>query len=107
MNCALAFLLTALVFSLSYFSTVLVRSSKGLMVAAGALLAFSVIKFAVLLAWPWINFPALSPLQFTQLEQGVVTGFAPHLGISVAIRVAIILLFPIGALFLLQKRDIE
>ena len=40
-------------------------------------------------------------------SQRTVTGISNHLGVSVAIRAAIILLFPFATQFVLQKTDVD
>ena len=56
--------------------------------------------------WPGIHLPKLVLQEFSISNLGV-TGIANHLGVSVAIRAAIILLFPFAAQFVLQKMDID
>jgi hypothetical protein len=106
MNCVVGFLLAALVFGLTYFSTVLIRSAKGVMLGAGVLVAYVALKGVAEHYWPWIALPTVIPSEFTQTALRT-TGFADNLGIFLAIRALVLLLFPVAALFLLQKRDIE
>jgi hypothetical protein len=56
--------------------------------------------------WPGIHLPNFVLQEFIQSNQGV-TGMSEHLGLSVAIRAAIILLFPLATQFVLQKTDID
>ena len=106
LNCLAAFLLAALVLGLTYFSTVLIRSAKGVMLGAGVLVAYIVVKEVIAHYWPGITLPNLIPTEFAQTPQRT-TGFADNLGVFLAIRALVVLLFPVAALFLLQKRDIE
>jgi len=106
LNIAASFLLSALVFSVTYLFTVLARHAKGLMLGAFALLLYLLLKDAVKHYWPSIILPDLIPVEFAHTGQEV-TGFVKDLGLSFSIRLAVILLFPLAAQFLLQKRDIE
>jgi hypothetical protein len=106
LNCAVAFLLAALVFGLTYFSTVLAKSAKGVMLGAGILVAYIALKEVAAHYWPWITLPNVIPTGYTTTPLQVVS-FANNLGIFLVIRALVLLLFPVAALFLLQKRDIE
>ena len=112
LNCVGGFLLAALVFGLTYFSTVLVRNVKGVMLGAGVLLSYIVLKEVVSHYWPWISLPTIIPQEFavshpSQTSGRAVISFVDNLGLFLTIRFAVILLFPLAAQFLLQKRDIE
>ena len=56
--------------------------------------------------WPGIHLPNLVLQEFIQSHREV-TGISSYLGVSVVIRAAIILLFPLAAQFVLQKTDID
>jgi len=76
------------------------------MLGAGILVAYVVVKEVLTHYWPWITLPNVIPTEFAQTSQRT-TGFADNLGVFLAIRALVVLLFPVAALFLLQKRDIE
>ncbi len=61
LTCFASFLLAGLIFSLTYFSTILVKSSKGTMLAAGALLGYVILKAVVAHYWPSVELPGLLP----------------------------------------------
>jgi hypothetical protein len=106
LNFVAAFLLAALVFSLTYFSTVLVKHAKGLIYGAGVLVGYIFLEQVVPHYWPGIHLPTLVLQAFIQSHRNV-TGISNHVGVSVAIRAAIILLFPFATQFVLQKTDID
>ena len=106
LNFVAAFLLAGLVFSLTYFSTVLVKHAKGLIYGAGVLVGYIFLEQVVPHYWPGIHLPTLVLQEFIQSHRNV-TGISNHLGVSVAIRAAIILLFPFATQFVLQKTDID
>lgn len=105
LTCCAAFLLAGLIFSLTYFSTVLIKSSKGAMLAAGCLLGYLILGAMVKHYWPGFELPGLLLREF-QFSHHTFAGFADHLGLSMAIRAVIILLFPFAAQFVLEKADI-
>ncbi len=105
LNCVAAFLLAALVFGLSYFSTVLVKSSKGVMLAAGIMLGYFVLGAILNHYWPSINLPSPILSEFGPSTSDLPQ-FADHLGALVAIRAAVVLLFPFGAQLVLEKTDL-
>jgi hypothetical protein len=106
LNFGAAYLLAGLVFSLTYFSTVLVKHAKGLIYAAGVLVGYMFLEQIVPHYWPGIHLPNLVLQEFIQSNR-LVTGVSNHLAASVVIRGAITLLFPFAAQFVLQKIDIE
>jgi hypothetical protein len=106
LNFVAAFLLAGLVFSLTYFSTVLAKHAKGLIYGAGVLVGYLFLEQVVPHYWPGIHLPNLVLQEFIQSHL-FVTGISNHLGVSVAIRAAIILLFPLATQFVLQKTDID
>jgi hypothetical protein len=106
LNFGAAFLLAGLVYSLTYFSTVLAKHAKGLIYGAGVLVGYMFLEQIVPHYWPGIHLPNLVLQEFIQSDRQV-TGISNHLGISMVIRAAIILLFPFAAQYVLLKTDLE
>ncbi len=106
LNFVAAFLLAGLVFSLTYFSTVVMKHAKGIIYGAGVLVGYIFLEQVVPHYWPGIHLPTLVLQEFSQSHHNV-TGISNHLGVSVAVRAAIILLFPFATQFVLQKMDID
>jgi ABC-type transport system involved in multi-copper enzyme maturation permease subunit len=99
-----AFLVAALVFGVTYFSTVIVKHSRGVMLAAGSLLGYVILQAIVKHYWPNVELPHLIPDVFQAGPEGVT--FTNHLGLWLAIRAAVVLLFPFAAQMVLEKTDI-
>ncbi len=105
LNIGAACLLAGLVFSLTYFATVLVKHAKGVMLAMGALLGYVILEAVVEHYWPGFHLPTLVLQEFTH-NRYMITGTADHLGLSIAMRAVVILLLPFAAQLALQKTDI-
>jgi hypothetical protein len=82
------------------------KHAKGLIYVAGVLLAYFLLEQVVPHYWPGIHLPNLELQNFIQSKLRVI-GISHHLGVSVAIRAAIILLFPFATQFVLQKIDVD
>jgi hypothetical protein len=106
LNFGSAYLLAGLVFSLTYFSTVVAKHAKGLIYGAGVLVGYIFLEMMVPHYWPGIHLPNLVLQEFIQSNR-LVTGVSDHVGVSVVIRAAIILLFPFAAQYVLLKTDLE
>jgi hypothetical protein len=106
LNFGAAYLLAGLVFSLTYFSTVIAKHAKGLIYGAGVLVGYLFLEQIVPHYWPGIHLPHLVLQEFIQSNR-LVTGISNHIGVSMIIRVAIILLFPFAAQYVLLNTDLE
>jgi hypothetical protein len=106
LNFGAAYLLAGLVFSLTYFSTVMTKHAKGLIYGAGVLVGYIFLEMIVPHYWPGIHLPHLVLQEFVQSHL-VVRDISSYLGVSAVIRGAIILVFPFAAQLVLQKIDIE
>jgi hypothetical protein len=106
LNFGAAYLLAGLVFSLTYFSTVVAKHAKGLIYGAGVLVGYLFLEQIVPHYWPGIHLPHLVLQEFVQSHL-VVSAISSYLGVSAVIRAAIILVFPFAAQFVLQKIDLE
>ena len=105
LNCIAAFLLAALIFGLTYFSTVLVKHSKGLMLAVGIMLGYFILGAVLNHYWPSISLPSPILSEFGPSASDLPQ-LAHHLGAFVAIRAAVVLLFPFAAQLALKKTDL-
>jgi hypothetical protein len=105
LSCIIVFLLVALVFSLTYFSTVAFKHARGIIFAAGVLIAYPILAMRIKHYWPAIHMPGLFLQQFT-FARGQVYSFTDHLGLSMAIRAGVVLLLPFAAQLVLEKTDI-
>jgi hypothetical protein len=105
LHCAAGLLLTGLIFGLTYFSSVLLKS-RGLMLSVGVLLAYLISKAVVKHYDPSINLPDITLTEFS-MSGPMGAGFADRLGLAIALRAALALLFPVAAQLLLEQRDID
>lgn len=105
LHCATVILFVGLIFGLTYLCGILARN-KGMMMAAGVLLAYLVLKVVVGHYWPNVVLPDFMMSEFSE-ESGRMMGFADHLALSIVLRTAAMLAFPFAAQMLLQKRDID
>ncbi len=106
-RCVADLLIVALVFGLTYCSTVLLKL-KGLLASIGLLAWYPLcLKPIVRHYWPSVSLPDMMLTEFARSPNGRILGLADHLGPSIAIRAAVVLIFPFAAILLLQKRDIE
>jgi|SRR5579884_22095 len=99
---ASAFLLSALIFSVTYFFTVVMKHSRGIILGGGLLVGYIVLKIILQHYWPGIELPELMMQQYkAQFRE-----LADHLWISAAFRAGVLLLFPLAAQFVLEKADV-
>jgi len=110
LHCTSGLLLAGLIFGLTYFSSVLARR-HGVQLAIGVVLVvltFDIASPMVQHYWPQIILPNFTLTEFSfTLSPTMPAGFADHLGLSIALRAALALAFPIAAQILLQQRDID
>ncbi|HEX3436916.1 MAG TPA: hypothetical protein VHT24_09115 [Pseudacidobacterium sp.] len=99
------FLVVALVFSLTYFFTIVVKNIRGVILGAGVLVGYVFLAARIKHYWPNVELPSLMQRPFAIFNEGI-TGFTDHLGMLLLLRTAIILLFPLAAQIVLQKVDI-
>ncbi len=103
LTCCAGFLLNGLIFSVTYFSTVLVKHSKGIMLAAVLVLGYLVLGIVVSHYWPAVHLPGLVLPEFALQT---MSGIGENLWISIVARAGVILLFPLAAQVLLEKSDL-
>jgi hypothetical protein len=102
-------LFAGLVFGLTYFSMIIVKSMRGIILGAGVLLGYVVLNIIIGSFWPSIHLPSI----FLDVHQQFINSLPPstsHANVSFAVsaatRFVVLLLFPTAAQILLQKRDI-
>jgi hypothetical protein len=105
LHCVAGLLLAGSMFGLTYFSSVLTRG-RGVTLAVGVIVADVIAKSVVKHYWPDITLPNLTLTEFS-ISRSMIAGFADHLGLSIALRAALALSFPVAAQLLLQQRDID
>lgn len=99
-----ALLFSGLVYSVTYFSTIVLKRAMGVVLGVGILIGY-VILSALLHHYYSIHLPSLIPSLF-DIENHRLTGLADHLGISFIARAIVMLLFPIAAQLILDRAEI-
>jgi hypothetical protein len=106
LNDVILFLFCGLIFGVVYLLTIVLKNALGTL-AAGGLLAGYVILGGVIHHYYDLQLPYLMLRGYVSSPvTGAVVGIADHIGISVAIRTAVLLLFPIAAQLILERSDI-
>jgi hypothetical protein len=105
LHCVAGLLLTGLMFGLTYFTSVLVKS-RGVLLSIGVIAAYTIAKLVVKHYWPEVTLPDFTLTEFS-ISRSMIAGFADHLGLSIALRAVLVMAFPIAAQILLQQRDID
>ena len=81
------------------------KHSKGVILAAGVLLGYIILKTVVNHYWPSVDLPPLIAAGFFG-PSSRLPALANHLGAFLAARAGFILLFPIAAQLMLEKTDL-
>lgn len=97
-------LFSGLVYSVTYFSTIVLKRAMGVVPGIGILTGY-VILSGLLHHYFSIHLPSLIPGLF-DFENHRLTGLADHLGISFIARAIVMLLFPIAAQLILDRAEI-
>jgi hypothetical protein len=105
LHCAAGLLLVGLMFGLTYFCSVLLKS-RGVLLGIGILVVYLIGKSVVKHYWPDLTLPDLTLTEFTITPFGGAS-FSDHLGLEIALRTAVALAFPVAAQMLLQQRDVD
>ena len=107
LNCLIVVLFAGLIFGVTYFSTIAVKHARGVMLGAGIILGYLVLGALVHHYWPAIEFPKLVMRAFqTSPVSNEPVSLSDQLGLSLAMRAAVMLLFPVAAQVLLERSDI-
>lgn len=99
-------LFSGLVYSVSYFSTILTRRSIGVMLGAGLFVAYLVTRAVLHHFYPALYLPNLIPPVFQDDAQGKFFGLSSHLAYIFAARAAFVMVFPIAAHILMSLSEI-
>ncbi|MGB0124846.1 MAG: hypothetical protein WA419_10860 [Silvibacterium sp.] len=98
-------LFSSLVFSLTYFSTIVTKRLSGVLLGAGILIGYVVLSLLIGHYYPSIKLPSPIPNLFN-FSHHSFNGLADHLGLSIAIRTVVVLLFPLAAQVILDRSEI-
>lgn len=100
-----ALLFSGLVFSLTYFSTIVLKRMSGVITGAGILVGYVVLRLVIAHYYPSIQLPDPIPNLFN-FDHQTFNGLSDHLGLSLSIRAAVMLAFPIAAQLILDRSEI-
>jgi len=100
-----ALLFAGLIYGLTYFSTVLIKRASGVMLGAGILVGYLILRGVIHHYYPSIHFPDLIMNVF-DISHPSLYGVNEHLGINVAARAVVMLLFPLAAQVILERSEI-
>ncbi len=105
LNAIAAFLFCGLVFGIVYLMTIVLKNALGI-VAGGGVLAGYVILSALLDHYTGYKLPELLLRVFNPPSHDGSMAFTNVLGVSMAVRAGVVLLFPIAAQLVLERSDI-
>lgn len=99
-----ALLFAGLIYGLTYFSTIVLKRSIGVMLGAGIVLAYLILSGLVHHYYPTVHLPSLILVPLTFESHRVV--FANNLALQMVVRAVAMMAFPVAAQVLLEKSEI-
>jgi hypothetical protein len=100
-----ALLFSGLVYSVTYFSTIVLQRMSGVLLGAGILVGYIVLRLVIAHYYPSIQLPNPIPSLFN-LDHHAFNGLSDHLGLSLAVRAVVMLAFPVAAQVILDRAEI-
>lgn len=102
--CALSLLVSGLVYSVTYFATVLVKHSRGAIFAAAGFILYPLLGSIVHHYWPQIEFPAMvAPV--LHVVRNNFAGFEPHWQVSMIARACVMLVLLFASQALMERGE--
>jgi hypothetical protein len=101
--CVLIF--CGLVFSVTYFSTIVVKHARGVVLGAGLLAGYVALGMVVKHYWPSVELPHMIPTPFA-FDSHHLQGLSDSFGLSIAAHALVVLAFPVVAQLVLERADI-
>jgi hypothetical protein len=98
-------LCAGLIYSLTYFSTIVLKRAMGIMLGAGLLVGYGVLRLLMYHYYPAVHLPNLTITLFHIREHGQLV-LSNNLAISIAIRTLVMLAFPFAAQLILDRAEI-
>jgi hypothetical protein len=98
-------LFAGLIYGVTYFSTVIMKRAAGVMLGAGILVGYVILRALIHHYFPSIHLPNLI-LGLFSFDNHSVNGLSGNLGLSIAARAVAMLLFPLAAQVILDKSEI-
>ena len=104
------FLTVAMVFSVTYFFSIVMKHSRGAFLGGVIVVGYIVGRIILHHYWPAVSLPGFTAPAFIFHPQGLnyfrFDGIADHLWLKMALYAGVVLLFPIAAHVLIEKADI-
>ena len=100
-----ALLFSGLVFSLTYFFSIVTKRMSGVIIGAGVFVGYIVLRLLIAHYYPSIQLPSPIPNLFNFSHQSF-NGLSSHLGLSILARGVVVLLFPLAAQVILDRSEI-
>lgn len=98
-------LFAGLIYGLTYLCTILIHRAAGVMLGAGVLVVYGIIRGLFAYYFPTVHMPDLTVGLFN-FDHHTFNGLGDHLGISFAARAVVMLLFPLAAQVVLERSEI-
>lgn len=96
-------LFAGLIYGLTYFSTIVLKRASGVMLGAGIFVGYLVFRSVIEHYYPTIHIPDLIIDLFNYRS---FYGLSDHLGIAIATRAVLMMLFPLAAQVILDRSEI-
>lgn len=93
------------IYGLTYLCTLLIKRASGVMLGAGVLVAYAILRGLLSYYYPSIRLPNVIPDVFN-FDHHSFNGFADHLGISFIARAVAMLLLPVAAQAVIERSEI-
>jgi len=93
------------IFSVTYFSTIVLKHARGVVLGAGLLAGYVALGMVVKHYWPSVELPHLIPTPFA-FDHHHFQGLSDSFGFSIAAHALAMLAFPVAAQFVLERADI-
>ena len=101
--CVLLF--CGLVFSVTYFSTIVLKHARGVVLGAGLLAGYLALGMVVKHYWPWVEWPHMVPQPF-DLGHHDIHGLSSSFAFSIVAHTVAMLVFPAAAQLILDHSDV-
>ncbi len=107
LDCLAVALFAGLIYGITYCTTIAVKNSRGVILGAGIVVGYLAMGMIVRHYWPVVQWPSLllHAFQFSTTSSGSAA-LSQHLGLFIAIRTAVMMLFPICAYQVLKRSEI-
>jgi hypothetical protein len=100
-----ALLAAGLIYSLTYFCTILIKRTSGVMLGAGILVGYLIFRGIIQHYYPSVHLPDLI-MDVFRFDHHTFAGISDHLLLAFVVRGVVVLLFPLAAQVILERSEI-